>query len=598
MFRLNLMCLVALCTCSAREPPILTIPNQGQLQGMEMSLIRTQRIIAYLGIPYAHPPLNQLRFAPPQIDPIPSWEGVYDATKFKDPCLQTEKDYKQQEIPFLNLFSQLSFNISEDCLYLNVFVPYGNPPPEGFATIIWFHPGNFTTGNPGMWNPHTLIYKQRVIVVTFAWRLNIMGFLTTMDGEAPGNFGLMDQQAAMMWVKSNIQIFGGNADNICLMGYGTGAMSIAIHMINPQSKGLFHKVISMSGNFMNSAAVKNPAEDKTVLDDLAASFACYRTPTSSLMECLRRLDGASLVSHTSYVNWRPVIDLGLSNSSEPFLRESPRAHFERGDFNKVPVLTGYTNMEDILSIDGLNDEIEDEKILTVLNEIVNRDLPVINNTDSCIYNYDHIMDSVMFFYGPSVPLNNTQKARQLIADFNTEKYYGSSTYLHAFITSKDQPTYMYRFDMKPSTEGVTGNIPKWVSVPHLYDLIYIWGIPYWIALPKQEWDLRDKRTSDIIMSFWTNFAKTSDPTEGSIFPIKWDPFTKDDPGILIIDRTFNMSDQTRLNYKSFKFWNEYYPKVIELATQCCNATDSAPIIHRSYSLYTIFLPYIILLFAW
>lgn len=120
--------------------------------------------------------------------------------------------------------------------HFDLILVLASPPPQGFATIIWIHPGNFTTGIPSIWNPHTLVYRQRVIVVTFAWRLNIMGFFTTMDGEAPGNYGLMDQQAAMQWVKNNIKKFGGNPDNICLMGYGTGAISIGIHMINQESR--------------------------------------------------------------------------------------------------------------------------------------------------------------------------------------------------------------------------------------------------------------------------------------------------------------------------------------------------------------------------
>lgn len=197
-----------------------------------------------------------------------------------------------------------------------------------------------------MWNPYTLVFRQRVIVVTVAYRLNIMGFFTTMDGESPGNYGLMDQQAAMMWVKKNIKLFRGDPNNISLMGYGTGGMSIGMHMINYQSRELFSKAIIMSANFINANAVKYPQEDRSLLDDLARYYTCYR-PTALLIECLRRINGRDLVAYTSHIDWKPVIDVGLSNSSQPFLYELPRTSFEREDFAKIPVLTGYTNMEEV-----------------------------------------------------------------------------------------------------------------------------------------------------------------------------------------------------------------------------------------------------------
>lgn len=112
-------------SCFAREQPTITIPNQGTIVGKEFAMVRTQRIIAYLGIPYAQPPMENLRFAPTSVDPLPSWNGVRNATEYASACLQTKEDYRDQDTPFLNLISDLHFNVSEDCLYLNVFVPFG-----------------------------------------------------------------------------------------------------------------------------------------------------------------------------------------------------------------------------------------------------------------------------------------------------------------------------------------------------------------------------------------------------------------------------------------------------------------------------------------
>lgn len=447
--------------------------------------------------------------------------------------------------------------------------------------MVWIHPGNFKYGNPALWNPYTIVYKQRVIMVTIAYRLNILGFFTTMDGEAAGNYGLLDQVAALTWIKSNIEHFRGNSNNICLVGYGAGAASIGIHMISPKSKGLFTKAISMSGNFLKPSAVKYPIDDKPIIDDIAEYFGCFRYPTSLLLDCLRRASAENLVSFGAKFAWKPLIDQGLSNNSSPFLSEQPLNFFERGEFNTVPFLTGFTDQEDVLSyleklhVPENNDE-PDEYLTAVLSEFVSDDLPQENFTDTCIYNHGHILDSVLFFYRPQPPAISHPEIRKALTDFITERNYGSATYLMAQFVSKYKPTYMYRFDMKPSTDGAVAELPSWVSVPHLFDLISFWGMPYWSQLPtQQEWDNRDKRTSDIIMNFWTNFAKSSNPTEGSIYAIKWDQFSLENPGILIIDRTFNMSDSKQLNYKAFEFWNNYYPKVIDIATQCCNATSKA-----------------------
>lgn len=462
--------------------------------------------------------------------------------------------------------------------------------------MVWLHPGNFTTGDPSMWNPYSLVFKQNVIVVTIAFRLNIMGFFTTIDGEAAGNYGLMDQVAALNWVKTNIKLFGGNPNSICLVGYGTGAVSVGIHMISPLSAGLFTKAIAMSNNFLHPSTVKQPIDDKPLLDALADYFACFRFPTSLLLDCLRRADANSLIQFTSEIDWKPIIDQGLTNNTAPFLPEMPINLFQRGEFNKVPFMTGYTDMEDVLNhleILHVSDDtdIPEEYLTTVLSDFVSKDLPQVNNTENCVYNHDHILDSVLFFYRPQPPAKTLADMRKAITDFITEKNYGASTYLQAHYVSKYKPTFMYRFDMKPMTDGAVTELPSWASVPHLFDLIYLWGMPYWTELPnQQEWDTRDKRNSDIIMNFWTNFAKSSNPTEGSIYAIRWDAYTPEEPGILVIDRNFNMTDTTHLNYKSFEFWNNYYPKVIEIATQCCNATgiyDRGGTIHTPYLLFIV-----------
>lgn len=129
MSKTNLICLIVVCSCFAKEPLKIELPNQGTIIGTEVAMIRTKKIRAFLGIPYAQPPLQNNRFAPPVIEPLPSWEGTRNATKYAPGCLQSKNDYNPQDLPFLNLIDTRSeddpYVLDEDCLYLNVFAPSG-----------------------------------------------------------------------------------------------------------------------------------------------------------------------------------------------------------------------------------------------------------------------------------------------------------------------------------------------------------------------------------------------------------------------------------------------------------------------------------------
>lgn len=122
---------------------------------------------------------------------------------------------------------------------------------------------------------------------------------------------------------------------------------------------------------------------------------------------------------------------------------------------------------------------------------------------------------------------------------------------------------MYRFDYRLKTVGVGDAVPDWVNVPHQYELPFVWGMPYWTSLPTQVvWNSQDKKIADIVMSLWASFAKTRNPTQqiqgGAV---KWEPFTEANPGLMVLDRNFSMTDASTFDYKSFAFWNSYYPKV-------------------------------------
>uniref|UniRef100_A0A8W7PI28 Carboxylesterase type B domain-containing protein n=1 Tax=Anopheles coluzzii TaxID=1518534 RepID=A0A8W7PI28_ANOCL len=343
-----------------RDPPTVTIPDQGTVMGMYMKMFRTQRVVAYLGIPYAQAPVNEKRFTPPVVDNLPSWEGVKNATSPAPHCWHMPRDtHRRHNQLFMELIRSGDDGgggdgggdrqYDEDCLFLNIYIPDSTMPTDGYSVLVTFPTGDFDGDTPFTLNPFQMVFKQKIIVVTVAYRLGIFGFFTSMDGEAPGNFGLMDQSAALLWIKRNIRLFNGNEGSVTIMGHGTGAVC-------------------------------------------------------------------------------------------------------------------------------------------------------------------------------------------------------------------------------PRTAAALKDVPEWVGVPHNFELIFLWGLPYWLALADQmQWDSADKRVADIVMTLWANFAKFTNPTQVGVY-IRWEKFTVTEPGVLIIDRSFNMSDHTTMSFDAVKFWNHYYPSVINFAAQCCNAT--------------------------
>ncbi|KAG7312290.1 hypothetical protein JYU34_001765 [Plutella xylostella] len=584
MFRVFLFLFGLHLALSAREPKQITVQNQGTISGMYITRFRTKRVAAYLGIPYAQPPVETRRFAPPEYNDLPTWEGVRNATTYAPDCMQSDikKDDNVQntlsrhdELFMKLLETQLDEpkkkEFSEDCLYLNVYVP-DEIKVEGYPVMVWFHGGSFVRGSPNDMNPFQIVLKQKVIFVSVAYRLNIFGFFSTLDNEVPGNFGLLDQVASLVWVKNNIEKFGGDTENVCIFGHDAGAVSVGLHILSSYSAGLFAKAISMSGNVLAPDTVSIARTEMSTVDKVASAFSCFRKPTFQLLDCLRRVNFQALLDIGEPLNeWKPIVDAGFSNVSSPFLPEIPSKMFNEDMFVPVPVLAGYTNMEDALLLN--KDDAEDAGISQrefdlMREEVILSDITIENG--SCFTNQHHIQDAVAFFYKPIPPTTNETVLRKQFLDFYTDKVHGATTYQLAKHLGKHAPVYLYRFDLKPFSDIANEGIPSWIGVPHNFDLIFTFGLPY-LAAPSDfnKWDYRDKSVSEIIMKMWTNFAWYSHPTNSGVI-IDWEPFEIEKPGYLIIDRqNFTMSTTENMNYRAFEFWTDFYPKVVAIGTKCC-----------------------------
>ncbi|XP_031625902.1 carboxylesterase 5A isoform X2 [Contarinia nasturtii] len=461
------------------------------------------------------------------------------------------------------------------------------PPKDGYAVIAWLHSGDFVSGNSSELNPFQLVYKQKVIVVTIAFRLGVFGFFTTSDGEAPGNYGLMDQSVALLWISKNIQLFNGNPKSVTLMGHGAGAVSVTLHLTSgPWSDGFFQKAIIMSSPSL-STSVRDPRTYKNAAMQVGEMFAC-ELRSVKMLQCLRLVPDTRLMENNPVIEWTPVIDGGLSNSIASFIPYDPKILFERQDYVRkgIPIMIGFTDMEDVLDVsmrEMLDNGLTNDMYTTLTTDAILNDIAQLemNNETACIENggstnNQPVLSAVDFAYKPYFTgTNDGGELRKKYIEFYTERLYVAPSFHIAKALSKTSDVFMYRFDTKPKTQAIIDMLPTWSGVPHRFDQIFVWGMPYWISLENQtQWSQEDKRLSDIIMRMWANFAKSSNPTDSGVY-IRWTNFTETDPGVLLIDRSFNMSDTNTLNYQGVQFWNDYYPKVISFANQCCNITNGA-----------------------
>ena len=242
----------------------------GDVQG----LIRSTSC-AFLGVPFAAPPVASLRWKAPQ--PAASWApGVFPATTAPPTCAQ------------LNAATGLPSG-SEDCLRLNVWTP--NPLPSAAPVIVWLHPGSFSSASANFapQNGEALAAATGAIVVATNYRLGPFGFLghqaLTTEGKVAGNYGFLDQRAALMWVRDHIAAFGGDPGNVTLGGQSAGAQSVGLHLVSPGSQGLFHRAIMQSG--FPSIRWRSHVDAQPQGEQFAATLGCAQTDPTLLLACLR-----------------------------------------------------------------------------------------------------------------------------------------------------------------------------------------------------------------------------------------------------------------------------------------------------------------------
>lgn len=473
--------------------------SYGKLKGsLKTSKYDETKYFSFQGIPYAKPPVGNLRFkAPEDLEP---WEGVRDALKEGNCGPQYDMGTK-------------IYIGDEDCLYLNVYVP-NVAQTTLLPVMVWIHGGGFAYGhgNADAYGPEFLMNKN-VILVTVNYRLGILGFLNLETKDAAGNMGLKDQNAALKWVKKEIENFGGDSKNVTLFGESAGGASVHYHMLSPLSKGLFHKAVLMSGSAMcNWGFTKNHLQRAF---DLGKLLGCEAKTKEELLTFLMKASPKEFAGNQDKVINDVEHLTGTDQAFVPtvdgeFLTEEPLQSLRTGNVHDLPTIVGTVSHEGFLIynsvakwpwfVEKLNKELEAVSPYPIApsKELSKSIRNVYFQGDETICFKKHNEQFVQLF----------SHTHFLVPMFMSLKYELNSP-------SRKAPIYCYRF----AYDGNLGWFKKLMAssrkidipagVSHVDELGYLLSND--LVDHKKLATEDDRKIVDKFTTLWSNFAKTGNP---------------------------------------------------------------------------------------
>ena len=469
-------------SCTKAEPGLVKVDG-GWIQG-EI----TEDLTIYKGIPFAAPPVGDLRWKAPR--PVIPWEGVREAVEFGPGPIQGAGPQAE--------------GFSEDCLYLNVWTP-ASSPKEKLPVLVWIYGGGFSMGSSSF-NDGSHLARKGVVLVSFNYRVGQMGFFAhpELSAENPegvsGNYGILDQIAALEWIQENIAAFGGDPDKVTIFGESAGGISVSMLCASPLAKGLFRGAISQSGGSFG------PVEERSYPGENMTSLAIAERDGVMFAEGLGAQSVADLRAMPASALGRPF---AMAGGAWPIvdgyvIPDDQYRLYEAGKFNDVDILVGYNSDEGASFSFGGNDAASHKA-----------------NVEERYGPYAERLLEMYPVDGPVV----TKTGRDLARDAS----FGWHTWSWARLQAEkgNSNVYMYYFDQHPEYPE---DSPRYgFGSPHGQDVDFVFK-----TLQKEDADT-DFELSDIMATYWTNFAKYGDPN-GEGLP-HWPAFTTDNHVTMVLKGT-------------------------------------------------------------
>jgi para-nitrobenzyl esterase len=432
------------------------------------------KVVIYKGIPFASPPVGELRWKEPQ--PVASWKGVRKAVEFGARCMQAR------------IFEDMVFRDagpSEDCLYLNVWAPKTKADAK-LPVMVWIYGGGFQAGatsEPRQDGEH--LAHKGVVVVSMNYRLGIFGFfshpgLTAESAHhASGNYGLMDQVAALKWVHENIPAFGGDPGNVTIFGESAGSFAVSALMASPLSKGLIHAAIGESGAFFGKTLSARPVAESERRDAVFAESLGMKSVGQLRGASAEKILAAARSAKDTY-RFGPNID-GY------FMPASAYAIYAKGEQAHIPLMAGWNRDERTYQEFFKTEQISKENYAAKIRQLFG----------------EAAVEALKLFPGGS-----DEEVKSSAALLDTADFIALETWkwLEIHLQTGEAAVYRYEFDqVPPASEGHEAEAGL---AYHSAEIEYVFGTLDW---KKISWRPEDYKLSEQMGSYWTNFAKTGNP---------------------------------------------------------------------------------------
>lgn len=557
-------------------PPLLAVEvihlhDGSPLFGEEVLSQNRKPLTQFLGIPFAEPPIGELRFRKPK--PKQPWRTPLNATVPPNTCVQSFDTY------FGDFYGSTMWNpntnLSEDCLYLNVFVPGKVNPSKKLAVLVWVYGGGFWSGTSTLevYNGKIFTVEENVILVSMNYRVSIFGFLYMGRPEAPGNMGLWDQQLALKWVYKNIDVFGGDPDRITLFGESAGAASVNMHMLSQRSTPYFNRAILQSGSATAPWAIEptDVALARTVV--LFNAMKCGNMSISKpdydrILDCFQRADADLLrenewapVREFADFPWVPVID-------GDFLVESAQSSLKQGNFKKTQLLAGSNLDESIYfityqlpNIFPVNDFFTKKNFvpdhqtwLKAIGDLLPRQFLRCQLTFAAILHEYEPMNL------PITPKTWMDSMDKMLGDYHFTCNVNEMALAHS---KHGGDTFYYYFTHRATAQ----TWPEWMGVLHGYEINFVFGEPF--NRISFNYTDAERELSSRFMRYWANFARTGDPNrneDGSYTPDVWPKYTSTSMEYMNMTVEQSYPENGRIGHgprrKFCKFWKAYLPNLM------------------------------------
>ncbi|XP_049765750.1 cholinesterase 1-like [Schistocerca cancellata] len=513
----------------------VTVEN-GVLRGVVTTSLNGALYNQFLGVPYATPPLGDLRFRAPV--PATSWSGVRDALSLADDCVQPKLQGAQPTTG------------SEDCLYLNVFVP--TAASGSLPVMVHIHGGSFRTGSPSNGAPDYFVEKG-VVMVSVAYRLGALGFLSLQNDDIPGNAGLKDQVLALQWIQRNIAAFGGDPSRVAIFGESAGGSSVSHLFLSPATKGLFSGAIMESGVATTPWALTDKPHERAYRMAEALGFQAQGgnhtdDGDARLAAFLRSVNYSDLATDDSvalsdfekrcpvHLAFVPVVE---PPSDSAVIIEPPADVLRAGSYNQVPIILGVTSGEGFVVYlsAGLLTEAGIADMKENFTALVGSQLPLPTEEQRT-----RAAEQLEQFYFGDEGFSTDDM--QAVVDLFSDLYFiqPANSFARAVVDSSSIPVHFYYFDYNGPGYTKYGMI-------HAGETTYLFSDG--LFKPGTEPNSNDLKVSDQMTTLWTNLPKYRDPAPPAN-PVVWEKLTANASNYL--DMKLEFVTRQDLLKERMEFW--------------------------------------------